>query len=80
MICPLSHEYIVEILLPNLLKIAEEEHGLFNPDEETKNIIRCCVGASFTLGVAYDQTDKAKRPRERLNEAFKIVGDKKLKE
>ncbi|GAF69155.1 unnamed protein product [marine sediment metagenome] len=68
-----SHEEIIRILLPEIIKLAEQHDGLVEPDETTERIMMRAIGCGFTIGVAYGDTNKDDTPRERLSQAFAII-------
>jgi len=64
---------IAEFLLPEIIELAEKYDNLIEPDRATRQIMLRCIGLSFSLGVAYNQTSVNKQWRKRLSDAFKIV-------
>lgn len=69
-----KHEALAIFLLPEIIKLAKKHDGLVEPDRVTQRIMLRCIGVGFSLGVAYNQTLPDKHWRDRLSEAFKIVG------
>lgn len=69
-----EHKRITDMLVPALARLAQKHHGLVPPDEKTLQILRCCVGSAFTLGTVYGQLSEKIPWRERLHEAFEILG------
>jgi len=74
---PDEYAHIVKLILPTVIELAEERDGLV-ADEETCRIIYYCLGTGFSLGMAYNQTDKTKPWELRVYEALEIVKSGKL--
>ena len=68
-----EHGEISNFLLPEIIELAKEHDNLVEPDVVTQQIMLRCIGVSFSLGVAYNQTATDKQWRDRLSDAFKIV-------
>ena len=68
-----EHKAISELLLPEIIELAEKYDNLVEPDRATRQIMLRCIGVSFSLGVAYNQTSSNNQWRKRLSDAFKIV-------
>lgn len=79
-IVPDSHDEIIRILLPNIIELAKQHDGLVEPDEATERIMVRAIGCGFTLGVAYAETNKNDKIRERLSQAFAIIRAWKVKD
>lgn len=70
---PDSYDEIIRILLPEVIKLAEQYDSLVEPDEATERVMMRAIGCGFTIGVAYAETDKNDKPRERLSQAFALI-------
>lgn len=76
---PPEHAEIAEVLLPYALEFAQQHDGLVKPDRETQQIILRCIGMSFSLGVAYGQTDASRPWQKRIHEAFDLIRNGSVK-
>ncbi len=70
---PEEHQAISELLLIEIIELAKKHDNLIEPNSETRQIMLRCIGVSFSLGVAYNQTPTNNQWRERLSDAFKII-------
>ncbi len=70
---PEEHKAVSELLLLEIIELAKKHDNLVEPDSRTRQIMLRCIGVSFSLGVAYNQTSANNQWRKRLSDAFKIV-------
>ena len=69
-----ENEAISKFLLPEVIELAKKHDNLVEPDSATQQILLRFLGVGFSLGEAYNQTSTGKPWRERLSDAFKILG------
>ncbi len=73
MIVSEEHRGIIEVLTEHGIEFAGTHDGLAAPDEQTRRIIKGCVGMAFEFGVAYGTTSRDMSAEDRMHAAFDII-------
>jgi hypothetical protein len=77
---PVEHRAIVQALAPEIFGIISRLNDIEIPtDEQTLDVLRQCMGWAFSLGAAYGQTSPEDETPDRIEAAFDIIVEGRLR-